>query len=156
MIIFKITNTINNKVYVGHAINNNPNNLGSGKYIKRAIKDFGAISFNREILEHFQSDESLSIIMERFEYWIKINKADNPNYGYNESVLEMIPQKKKLTKKLQVLLTQEDEDNLNSIIIQKSMELQVKPMSISKYIRSIIVEHIVHEISPEKQLTKKR
>jgi hypothetical protein len=68
----------------------------------------------------------------------------------------MIPQKKRLTKKLQVLLTPEDEDNLNTIIIQKSMENRIKPIPISRYVRNIIVEHIVQEISPEKQLTKQR
>ena len=94
--------------------------------------------------------------MDRVEYWIKKYKADNPKYGYNESVQEMIPQKKRLTKKLQVLLTPEDEDNLNTIIIQKSMENRIKPIPISRYVRNIIVEHIVQEISPEKQLTKQR
>jgi hypothetical protein len=156
MIIFKIENTLDGKVYVGYAVNDNPNNLGTGKYIKRAVKDFGTNSFKREILEEFSNDESLGIIMDRVEYWIKKYKADNPKYGYNESVQEMIPQKKRLTKKLQVLLTPEDEDNLNSIIIQKSMENRIKPIPISRYVRNIIVEHIVHEISPEKQLTKHR
>jgi hypothetical protein len=156
MIIFKVENTIDRKVYVGYAINDNPNNLGTGKYIKRAVKDFGTTSFKREVLEKFNEDESLGLIMDRVEYWIKEFKADNPKYGYNESVQEMIPQKKRLTKKLQVLLTPEDEDNLNSIIIQKSMEHKVRPIPISRYVRNIIVEHIVQEISPEKQLTKQR
>jgi hypothetical protein len=156
MIIFKVENTIDSKVYIGYAVNDNPNNLGTGKYIKRAVKDFGTISFKREVLEKFNADESLGIIMDRVEYWIKEFKADNPKYGYNESVQEMIPQKKRLTKKLQVLLTPEDEDNLNSIIIQKSMEHKVRPIPISRYVRNIIVEHIVQEISPEKQLTKQR
>ena len=66
----------------------------------------------------------------------------------------MIPQKKRLTKKLQVLLTPEDEDNLNTIIIQKSMENNTKPIPVSRYVRNIIVEHIVSETSLEKQLTK--
>ena len=66
----------------------------------------------------------------------------------------MIPQKKRLTKKLQVLLTPEDEDNLNTIIIQKSMENNTKPIPVSRYVRNIIVEHIVKETSLEKQLTK--
>ena len=156
MIIFKVENISDGKVYIGHAVNDNPNNLGTGKYIKRAVKDFGTTSFNREILEEFSNDESLGVIMDRVEFWIKKYKADNPKYGYNESVQEMIPQKKRLTKKLQVLLTPEDEDNLNSIIIQKSMENRVKPIPISRYVRNIIVEHIVQEISPEKQLTKQR
>lgn len=154
MIIFKVENISNGKTYVGYAINDNPNNLGSGKYIKRAVKDFGTTSFKREILETFDSEESLGIVMDRVEYWIKKFKADNPKYGYNESVQEMIPQKKKLTKKLQVLLTPEDEDNLNTIIIQKSMESGIRPIPISRYVRNIIVEHIVEETSPEKQLTK--
>ena len=66
----------------------------------------------------------------------------------------MIPQKKKLTKKLQVLLTPEDEDNLNTIIIQKSMENKSRPLPVSKYVRNLIVEHIVTETAPEKQLIK--
>jgi hypothetical protein len=154
MIIFKVENISDGKVYIGHAVNDNPNNLGTGKYIKRAIKDFGIKSFKREVLESFDPDSSLSIIMDRIEYWIKKHKSDNPKYGYNESVQEMIPQRKRLTKKLQVLLTPEDEDNLNTIIIQKSMENKVKPIPISKYVRNIIVEHIIKEISPENQLIK--
>lgn len=154
MVIFKVEHKNTGKIYIGYAINDNPNNLGSGKYIKRAVKDFGASSFIRTVLERFNSDESLGVVMDRTEYWIKQYKADNPKYGYNESVAEMIPQKKRLTKKLQVLLTPEDEDNLNSIIIQKSMEHGVKPMPISKYVRNVIVEHIVKEISSEKQLIK--
>jgi hypothetical protein len=154
MIIFKVENISNGKNYIGYAINDNPNNLGSGKYIKRAVKDFGTTSFKREVLETFDADESLGVVMDRVEYWIKKFKSDNPKFGYNESVQEMIPQKKKLTKKLQVLLTPEDEDNLNTIIIQKSMETGIKPIPISRYVRNIIVEHIVEETSPEKQLIK--
>jgi len=156
MIIFKVENISNGKTYVGYAINDNPNNLGTGKYIKRAVKDFGTTSFKREVLERFHADESLGIVMDRVEFWIKKYKSDNPKFGYNESVQEMIPQKKKLTKKLQVLLTPEDEDNLNTIIIQKSMESGIRPIPISRYVRNIIVEHIVEETSPEKQLTKNK
>lgn len=154
MTIFKVENTVDGKVYVGYSVNDNPNNLGAGKYIKRAVKDFGTRSFQKTILEEFESEESLSHIMERLEYWIKNYKADNPKYGYNESVQELIPQKKRLTKKLQVLLTPEDEDNLNTIIIQKSMENKTKPLPVSRYVRQLIVEHIVKETAPEKQLIK--
>jgi hypothetical protein len=156
MIIFKVENISNGKTYVGYAVNDNPNNLGTGKYIKRAVKDFGTTSFKRDVLERFDEEESLGIVMDRVEFWIKKFKSDNPKFGYNESVQEMIPQKKKLTKKLQVLLTPEDEDNLNTIIIQKSMESGIRPIPISRYVRNIIVEHIVEETTPEKQLTKNK
>tara|TARA_B110000037_G_scaffold19952_1_gene21375 strand:- start:2809 stop:3279 length:471 start_codon:yes stop_codon:yes gene_type:complete len=154
MIIYKLQQQKTNKVYVGYSANDNPNNFGSGKYIKRAVKDFGTTSFNREVLEVFKEDDSLSDILKRVEYWINKFKSDNPKYGFNETVQELIPQKKKLTKKLQVLLTPEDEDSLNAIIIQKSMENRVKPVAISRYVRQLIVEHIVDENKIEKQLIK--
>ena len=61
---------------------------------------------------------------------------------------------KRLTKKLQVLITPEDEESLNSIIIQRSMERATKPVAISRYVRQLIIEHIVNETKPEKQLIK--
>ena len=154
MIIYKLQQQKTNKVYVGYSINDNPNNFGTGKYIKRAVRDFGTKAFNREVLESFDHDESLSTVMARVEYWIKKFKSDNPKYGFNETVQELIPQKKRLTKKLQVLFTPSDEESLNQIIIQKSMENGIKPVAISRYVRQLIVEHIVDETKPEKQLTK--
>ena len=100
MTIFKVTNETDGKVYVGYSINDNPNNLGAGKYIKRAVKDFGTKAFNREVLDVFDNDESLSDVLKRVEYWINKFKSDNPKYGFNETVQELIPQKKRLTKKL--------------------------------------------------------
>ncbi len=154
MIIYKLQQNKTNKVYVGYSVNDNPNNFGTGKYIKRAVKDFGTKSFKREVLEVFDNDESLSDVLKRVEYWISKFKSDNPKYGFNETVQELIPQKKRLTKKLQVLLTPEDEDSLNTIIIQKSMETGAKPVAISRYVRQLIVEHIVDENKIEKQLIK--
>ena len=154
MIIYKLQQKKTRMVYVGYSVNDNPNNFGTGKYIKRAVRDFGTKAFTREVLETFDHDESLSTVMARVEYWIKKFKSDNPKYGFNETVQELIPQKKRLTKKLQVLLTPGDEDSLNQIIIQKSMENGVKPVAISRYVRQLIVEHIVDENKIEKQLIK--
>jgi len=156
MIIYKLQQEKTNKVYIGYSVNDNPNNFGTGKYIKRAVKDFGTMSFSREVVEVFEEDHLLSDILKRVEYWINKFKSDNSKYGYNETVQELIPQRKRLTKKLQVLLTPEDEDSLNTIIIQKSMEDRIKPVAISRYVRQLIVEHIVEETTPEKQLTKNK
>jgi len=156
MIIYKLQQEKTNKVYIGYSVNDNPNNFGTGKYIKRAVKDFGTKSFNREVIETFNVDTSLSDILKRLEYWINKFKSDIPKYGFNETVQELIPQKKKLTKKIQVLLTPGDEESLNTIIIQKSMENRIRPVSISKYVRQLIVEHIVEETKPENQLTKNK
>ena len=154
MIIYKLQQKKTRMVYVGYSVNDNPNNYGTGKYIKRAVRDFGTNAFDREVLEEFSHDEPLSTVMARVEFWIKKYKSDNSSYGFNETVQELIPQKKRLTKKLQVLLTPGDEESLNQIIIQKSMESGIKPVAISRYVRQLIVEHIVDETKPEKQLTK--
>jgi len=41
MVIYKITNLINNKFYIGQDIKNNPKYLGSGNLIISAIKKYG-------------------------------------------------------------------------------------------------------------------
>ena len=156
MIIYKLQQEKTNKVYIGYSINDNPNNFGTGKYIKRAVKDFGTTAFNRDVIEVFKEDAALSDVLKRVEHWISKFKSDNPKYGFNETVQELIPQRRRLTKKLQVLLTPSDEDSLNTIIIQKSMENRTKPVAISRDVRQLIVEHIVEETKPEKQLIKNK
>jgi hypothetical protein len=51
-IVYKTTNTINNKIYVGiHSTNNLEDSyLGSGWVLKDAIKKYGRDKFNRELL----------------------------------------------------------------------------------------------------------
>ncbi len=151
MIIFKVTHLENNKVYVGYSVNNNSNFMGSGKYITRALKDFGRDMFKREVLEQFDEETDLLKIMGRLEYWIRKYNADVPLHGYNESIEELIPVKKKLTRKLQVLITPEHESQLNEIIIEKAMQNGKDPVSISKYIRELILQHIVEETKTENQ-----
>ena len=41
MQVYKITNLLNNRIYIGQDSNSNPNYFGSGKLIKQAIKKYG-------------------------------------------------------------------------------------------------------------------
>ena len=79
MIIYQIINLINNKKYIGRDANNNPNYLGSGSVIKKAIKKYGKQNFKKEILEYCTKEN----ILEREEYYLKLfDVVDNPIY-YN-------------------------------------------------------------------------
>lgn len=80
MIIYKITNRINDKIYIGQDSKNNPNYFGSGLLIKKAIKKYGKEYFKKEILEICNNLDELN---EREFYWIeKLNSMDH-NIGYN-------------------------------------------------------------------------
>lgn len=52
MVIYKTVNTINNKIYVGQDVHDNPAYYGSGKYLKNAIKKYGKTNFLKIILEY--------------------------------------------------------------------------------------------------------
>jgi len=57
----------------------------------------------------------------------------------------------KLTKKLQVLLSEDEVTLINRIILNKAIETGLRPISVSAFIREIIREEIEkkeHDIKP--------
>ena len=80
MIIYKTTNLINGKFYVGKDSKNNPDYYGSGNLIIKAIKKYGKENFNKEILEECASNEELS---KRERYWVTELDARNKKIAYN-------------------------------------------------------------------------
>jgi hypothetical protein len=80
MVIYKTTNLVNGKQYIGRDSHNNPNYLGSGPLLKKAIKKYGKENFKKEVIEECSSLEQL---VEREEYWLNFyNAGDNPLF-YN-------------------------------------------------------------------------
>ena len=67
MIIYKTTNLINGKFYIGQDSKNDPLYLGSGKLLHKAIKKYGIGNFRKDILEHCVSKRELN---EREIFWI--------------------------------------------------------------------------------------
>lgn len=90
MVVYKITNTINNKVYYGITkctINKrwseHKSKSKSGKsHLSLAIKKYGASAFKIEIVNHCSSENEM---YELEIYLIQKHKSNNPIYGYNNS-----------------------------------------------------------------------
>ena len=80
MVIYKITNTINGKFYIGQDFYDNPKYFGSGKLIIMAIKKYGIENFTKEILEYCVDEKHLD---EREIFWIKELNATNRKIAYN-------------------------------------------------------------------------
>ena len=83
MQIYKTTNLINGKIYIGKQIKKNKSYLGSGKLIKRAILKYGKSNFSKEIIDPL----SLSIqeLNKKEVYWIKFYNSTDLSIGYNIS-----------------------------------------------------------------------
>jgi len=80
MVIYETENLINGKKYIGKDSKNNPNYLGSGKYLKLAIKKYGSDSFRKTVIEICNSIEELNT---REIYWLQLlDCKDSTNY-YN-------------------------------------------------------------------------
>ena len=83
MVIYKITNLLNEKIYIGqtkqpiekrflqHSKANSP--LG------QAMRDCGLENFTIEVIERYQNE-----LNEREKFWIKVLKSKSPN-GYNQN-----------------------------------------------------------------------
>lgn len=81
MIIYKITNNLNGKTYIGMDAANNPSYFGSGVAIKQAIKKYGKKNFNKEILETgFSSYDEMAKAEVK---WIALERKSNKNGIYN-------------------------------------------------------------------------
>lgn len=84
MIIYKTTNLIDGKFYIGLDSKNDPYYLGGGIKILRAIKKYGRENFKKEILEECQS---IGELPEKEIFWIsKLNPPYNiSNGGYGNA-----------------------------------------------------------------------
>lgn len=88
--IYKITNTINGKSYIGKSenlakrmkyhINSLHNGSNKNIHLQNAYTNYGAGTFTIEILEEIQDDTDID---EREKYWIEYYKTYDREHGYN-------------------------------------------------------------------------
>ena len=83
MIIYKTTNLINGKIYVGKDKKENPAYYGSGIVLRQAIKKYGKENFKKEILDRCDDFKKLN---EKEIFWIDKLKSCDVKIGYNRSL----------------------------------------------------------------------
>jgi group I intron endonuclease len=90
--IYKITNTVNDKVYIGQTIRSidirwkehlrhgfNPNNNEYNRHLYKSMRKYGKDKFSIEEIECCDND----LLDEREMFWIQLYDSSNPRYGYN-------------------------------------------------------------------------
>lgn len=82
-VIFKITNLLNSKIYIGKSSNDRSQYFGSGRTVKCAIEKYGKINFTKEIID---TANTLVELNEKEKYWISYYKSYDPTIGYNRSL----------------------------------------------------------------------
>ena len=80
MIIYKTTNKINGKIYIGQTKRSWVGYLGSGRVLSKAISKYGKENFEREVLCECTTQDELD---EMEKYWIKKLNSTNRDIGYN-------------------------------------------------------------------------
>jgi group I intron endonuclease len=84
--IYKITNKINNKVYIGQSINIEKRFFGEkngrlpNKHLRSSFKKYGLDNFKFEIIEECNN------LDEREQYWIQHYNSSNRECGYNKTI----------------------------------------------------------------------
>jgi len=78
--IYKTTNLISGKIYIGQETNFNRYYYGSGLKIKKAIKKYGKSNFNKEIICYCENKIDMD---EKEKFFIKAFDVTNKLIGYN-------------------------------------------------------------------------
>lgn len=89
MYIYRITNTVNNKIYIGQTHNFKQRiykhfflaRNGTKRHLYNAIRYYGEDKFKSEILEECSEEDA----SKREQYWIKFFKTTDKRYGYNKT-----------------------------------------------------------------------
>jgi hypothetical protein len=82
MVVYKTTNLINGKQYIGSDSNNNPNYLGSGTGFIKALKKYGKENFKKDIIVECSSYEEMR---ELEIFYIQKYNAHKSSMFYNRS-----------------------------------------------------------------------
>lgn len=129
MIIYKITNKVNNKVYIGQTIMSinerwsNHKSCNNCVYLKNAIVKYGCENFT---IEQIDSAETLEELNEKEKYWILFYNSTNRKKGYNlrtggDNSLHSEESKQKMRKK-RGPMTEEQKKNMKGKMTEEQKD----------------------------------
>src|SRR4051812_47590414 len=92
MVIYKATNTVNQKVYIGKTMGflarrkrqhkNDAFTQNSRRHFAKSLRKYGWDAFSWEVIDTGANNEEL---IEKEKYWIRFYRANNPDFGYNHT-----------------------------------------------------------------------
>ena len=144
MYIYKTTNLENGKIYVGQSKfdpDENPEYLGSGYIILKAIELYGKEGFKKEILEEC---DDIDTLCERERYWIKRLNARDREVGYNiceggtfGDTWSANPNKEALRQKFRVLASGKSNPNYGNTWDkrQRNNQSRIAKKNVSDYVK---------------------
>lgn len=145
--LYKITNIINGKIYIGvHRTNNlDDGYMGSGKIIKRSIRKYGEDNFSKEILEYFptykealdaeRSMVTLDFINEDTNYNIK--EGGYGSCGWSNEMLEHFS-----NIALERWKNPDYMDHMNSVYYSNPEKQKQKGLKVKKWIEDNPDQHM--------------
>lgn len=88
--IYKITNQVNGKVYIGKTINLDGRwykhrylaQRGSKRHLYLSMRKYGLENFSFDVIEECNNDS----LNDREKYWISVFDSTNPEHGYNKTI----------------------------------------------------------------------
>jgi hypothetical protein len=162
MEIYRITNKINNKIYIGQSIHSRNGYFGSGPIIKSAIKKYGKNNFKKDII--WSGTTTREILNEMEIYYIELENTLSPN-GYNickggntNDGITNNPNKEKIIEKIK-------QSMLNSSKCKRPFELNGQYKIVSNETRTMVYKlyndgfsdsQIFKNFNEEIKLTRKK
>lgn len=82
--VYKITNLVNGKIYIGkHSTDNlDDNYMGSGVVLHQAYQKYGLEHFKKEVIQFYNGGDELN---QGEIFWIAKFNSTDPNIGYNRT-----------------------------------------------------------------------
>lgn len=79
--IYKLTNLVNGKMYIGKHVTNNIDDgyMGSGTWLRRAVKKYGISNFRKEWLGFYEDLDELNYMERVFVDQTFVDRADTYN-----------------------------------------------------------------------------